>query len=85
MFLRELNMTKLVKIYTLMWRTNQLIGKDTDAKKDWGPEKGAREWDSMDMRDNGQWRTGKSGMLQSLGSHKVGHYWATKHQQQILC
>ena len=27
------------------------------------------------------WRTGKPGMLQSMGSWKVGHYWATEHQQ----
>ena len=24
------------------------------------------------------WRTGKPGMLQSMGSHRVGHYWATE-------
>ena len=27
------------------------------------------------------WRTGKPGMLQSMGSRKVGHYWATEQQQ----
>ena len=29
------------------------------------------------------WRTGKSGMLQSTGSQKVGHDWAT--EQHLLC
>ena len=28
------------------------------------------------------WRTGKPGMLQSMGSQKVGHYWAAEQQQQ---
>ena len=27
------------------------------------------------------WRTGKPGILQSMGSRKVGHYWATEQQQ----
>ena len=32
---------------------------------------------------SGRWcRTGKPGMLQSLGSHRVGHNWETKQQQQ---
>ena len=29
------------------------------------------------------WRTGKPGMLQSMGSQRVGHNWATKQQQII--
>ena len=32
------------------------------------------------------WRTGKPGMLQSMGLQRVGHDWATEQQQQIyLC
>ena len=32
------------------------------------------------------WRTGKSGMLQSMGLQRVGHYWATEQQEnRILC
>ena len=26
------------------------------------------------------WKTGKSGMLQSMGSQRVGHHWATRYQ-----
>ena len=40
--------------------------------------------DSMDMtlRNSGRWwRTGKPGMLQSMGSQTVGQYWATEQQQ----
>ena len=29
-----------------------------------------------------QWRTGKPGVLQSMGSQRVGHNWATEQQQQ---
>ena len=28
------------------------------------------------------WRTGKPGVLQSMGSQRVGHNWATEQQQQ---
>ena len=32
------------------------------------------------------WRTGKPGMLQSMGLQRVGHDWATEEQQQMyLC
>ena len=40
---------------------------------------------SMDMslsKIRGQWGTGKPGMLQSMGSQRVGHYLTTKHQQK---
>ena len=30
-----------------------------------------------------QWRTGNPGVLQSMGSQRVGNYWAT--EQQLLC
>ena len=30
------------------------------------------------------WRTGKPGLLQSMGSQRVGHDWATEQQQQLL-
>ena len=31
------------------------------------------------------WKTGKSGMLQSMGLQRVGHDWATKQQQNTGC
>ena len=31
------------------------------------------------------WRTGKSGMLQSIGSQRVGHDWVTEPQQKLFC
>ena len=32
-----------------------------------------------------QWRTGKPGVLQSMGSQRVGHDWATKQQKRWSC
>ena len=65
---------------------NWLIGKDPDAGKDWRQgEKRTRCLDgitnSMDMSLSklwGWWWTGKSGMLQSTGSQRVRHDWATE-------
>ena len=72
---------------------SRFIGKDPDAGKDRaGGEKGARGWDGRMVsltqwtwvwaNARRQWRTGKLGMLQSLGSQRVGHDLVTKQQQQ---
>ena len=67
---------------------NWLTGKDADAGKDWRPgEKGTMRWlDSithlMDMRfwssSASWWWTEKPVMLQSMGSERVVHNWATE-------
>ena len=31
------------------------------------------------------WRTGKPGVLESMGLQRVGHDWATEQQQQMVC
>jgi len=68
---------------------NWLIGKDLDAGKDWGQEeKGTTEDEMVEghHRLNGHefeqalgvgW-TGRPDMLQSMGSQRVGHDWATE-------
>ena len=67
-----------------------LIGKDSDAGKDWGQEKktGDRGWDgwmaSMTwwtwvwVNSGSWWWTERPGMLQFMGSQRVGHDWATE-------
>ena len=67
---------------------NQFIGKDPDVGKDWKQEeKGMTEWDAWMTSPTQQTRvwasswscwTGKPGVLQSIGSQRVRHGWATK-------
>ena len=68
---------------------NWLIWKDPDAGKDWGQEeKGTTEdetvggiTDLMDMSLSSSkcwWWTGKPGVLQSTGSQRLRHDWATE-------
>ena len=68
-----------------------LIRKDPDAGKDWRQEeKGMTEdkmagwiqWTWVWASSGRWWRTGKLGVLQSMGSQRVGHNWATKKQHQ---
>ena len=70
---------------------SQLIRKDPDATKDWGQEEKGRQrtrWlngitDSMEMSlsSSGRWwRTGKPGMLQFMGSQRVGQDWVAAQQ-----
>ena len=66
-----------------------LIWKDPDAGKDWRWEEKETTEDEMvechhklsehEWVSSGSWRcTGKPGMLQSTGSQRVGHNWATE-------
>ena len=72
--------------------TSWLIGKDPDAGKDWGQEdKGMTEdgmvgwwmasptqWTCVWVNSRNWWWTGWPGMLQFMGSQRVGHDWATE-------
>ena len=66
-----------------------LIGKDSDAEKDGGQEEkgqqrmrrlgGITNSREMSLRNPRRWcRTGKPGMLQSIGLQRVRHNWATE-------
>ena len=67
-----------------------LIGKDLDAGRGWGQEeKGTtREWDGwmasltrqtwVWVNSGSWWWTGRPGLLQFMGSQRVGHDWATE-------
>ena len=67
-----------------------LIGKDPDAGKDWGQEKGATGWDGwmasltqwiQVWANSGKWwRTGKPGVLQSIRLQRDGHNLETEQQ-----
>ena len=73
--------------------SNWLIGKVPFAGKDWGPKekRAVRGWDGWTVSSmqwiwtwanfGRWWGTGKLGMLQSMGSQRVQHDWATEHQQ----
>ena len=73
----------------------QLIGKDLDAGKNrrqeekgktedkmvrWHHRFNGHEWAGVDRR---WWGTGKPGMLQSRGSQRVRHDWATEQQPPV--
>ena len=66
-----------------------LIGKDSDAGRDWGQEeKGTTGWDGCTASPTQRtwvwvnfgswWWTRRPGVLQSMGSQRVGHNWATE-------
>ena len=68
---------------------NWLIGKDPDAGKDWSwEEKGMTEdgmvgwhhrwWTWVWVNSGSWWWTGRHCVLQSMGSQRVGHNWATE-------
>ena len=72
-----------------------LIGKDLNAGKDWGKDKGATKDEMVGWHHwlNGHeftqklheiMKDGKPGVLQSMGSQRVGHDWATDQQQSTL-
>ena len=74
---------------------SQLIGKDSDAGKDWGQEeKGVTEDEMVGWhhRLNGHvwvsyrswWQTGKLGMQQSMGLQRVGPDWVTELNWSLL-
>ena len=81
----------------LLWppdAKNWLIGKDPDARTDWGQEeKGTTEderdgwmvsptqWSWIWANSGRWWWTGKSGVLQSMGSQRVGQKLETEQQQ----
>ena len=82
---------------------NWLIWKDPDAGKDWRQEEkrdnggwdgwmaSPTRWSWVWASSGSQWWTGKPGVLQSVGSQRVGHDWVTelnrtpKHAFDFIC
>ena len=78
----------------LSWPLNMKswhIGKAPDAGKDWAQEEkeliewgwdgwmaSLTQWTWVWANSGRQWRIGKPGVLQSMGSQRVGHDWATE-------
>ena len=70
---------------------SRLIRKDPDAGKDWRQEEAGTtedgwmasltQWTWVWASSGRWWRTGKPGVLQSMGSQRVRHNWATEQQQ----
>ena len=75
---------------------SHLIGKDPNARKDWEQEEkwvtedksswmaSPPQWMWVWANSRRQWRTGKPGVLQSMGSKRVERDWATEQQQMRL-
>ena len=74
-------------LVTLMQR--DIIEKEPDVRKDWGQEEKGTTEDEMvgwhhwlnghEFGNSGSWCwTGRPGMLQFMGSQRVGHEWATE-------
>ena len=71
---------------------NWFIWKDPDAEKNWRQEKGTTEdemasltrWTWVWASSRSWWWTGKPGMLQSMGSQRVRHDWATELNWGII-
>ena len=69
---------------------NWLTGKDPDAGKDWRQEEKGDDrgwggwmasptlWTWVWASSGSWWWTGNAGMLQCMGSQRVGHVWATE-------
>ena len=63
-----------------------LIGKDPDAEKDWeGDDRGwdgwmasPTQWTWVWVDSSSWWWTGRPGVLQFMGSPRVGHNWVTE-------
>ena len=72
---------------------NWVLRKDPDAGKCWREEKKGMRWMTSLTRwawiwasSGSWWRTGRPGMLQSMGLQRIGHDWVTElteHQQEF--
>ena len=87
-FIRRTDVEAEAPILWLPDANSWLIGKDPDAGKDWRQEeKGRTGWDGWMVSptqwtwvwasSGSWWWTGRPGMLQSMGSQRVGHDWVT--------
>ena len=65
------------------WCWERLKAKGEAASREWdGWMASPTQWTWVTANSRRQWRTEEPGMLQSMGSQRVGHNLATKQQQQ---
>ena len=93
-FVKTVLFRPIIKIFTtppVLWPPHAkswLIGKDSDAGKDWGWEKGTTEvemagWHHWLDGCDSEWTlgvgygTGRPGLLRFMGSQRAGHDWVT--------
>ena len=74
---------------------NWFIGRDPDAGKDWRQEKKGKDrgwngwmasltqWTWVWASSGSWWWTGRPGVLQSMGSQRAGHDWATELRTEL--
>ena len=67
---------------------NWLIWKDPDVGKDWRQEEkgwmaSPTQWTWVWVNSGSWWWTGRPGMLQSMGSQRVGYNWATDWTESL--
>ena len=69
-----------------------LIGKDSDAGRDWGQDRGwdgwmasPTQWMWVWVNSRSWWWTGGPGVLQFMGSQRVGHNWVTELNWTEAC
>ena len=90
------NLGSSIPIFWLPGAKSRLIEKDPDAGKDWGQEEkravedeivgwhhGLNGHESEQVPVQEMVKDRETSMLQSVGSQRVGHDWATEQQQQI--
>ena len=78
----------MLKVKVVLWPPHAkswLIGKDSDAGRNWGQEEKGTTEDEMagwhhrlDGHESGWWWTGRPGVLQLMGLQRVGHDWASE-------
>ena len=62
----------------------QKAGKEGDDRRRDGWMASLTQWTWVCASSRRWWRTGKSGLLQSMGSQTVRHDWATEQQRSLL-
>ena len=84
-----LQSSKLISICSyvcLLWKKprcwGRLRARGEEGNRRWdGCVTSLTQWTWVWAKSEREWMTGKPGMLQSMGSQRVGHDWATEQQQ----